>query len=296
MKWAPFALTLFTIPLVSSCSSDDEEEEQQEVKRPISVVVSENPMKEEESGSRITRTENPTTTETLTSFKMMYQADAEIKTEYTAEKTGSPANWGLTPSHWPTTVGDTEKIDFYAYNEGTYIYNDGSPYISFTVASEADSQVDFLVAHSNTSMEDHGGKVPLEFDHACAAVQFYICMTNTVSKNNNIIVKSIDLKNVKNSGRYSYSSTPNWSSLSGSKDYRLNTSAISLTTSYQLLDKKWLFLIPQSKSGISLNLTYTVNGGSDLVMPINLSGTWEAGTQYTINIRVGSSFIPQQQS
>ena len=29
MKWAPFALTLFTIPLVSSCSSDDEEEQQE---------------------------------------------------------------------------------------------------------------------------------------------------------------------------------------------------------------------------------------------------------------------------
>lgn len=290
MKWAPFALTLFAIPLVFSCSSDDEEE-QQEVKRPISVVVSENPMKEEESGSRITRTENPTTTGSLKKFYMNY-----IEDTYTATKNENTLVWSLSPDHWPTSVGDTEKIDFYAYNVGTFIYNGGSPYISFTVENEADSQVDFLVAHSNTSMEDHGGKVPLEFDHACAAVQFYICMTNTVSKNNNIIVKSIDLKNVKNSGRYSYSSTPNWSSLSGSKDYRLNTSAISLTTSYQLLDKKWLFLIPQSKSGISLNLTYTVNGGSDLVMPINLSGTWEAGTQYTINIRVGSSFIPQQQS
>ena len=293
MKWAPFALTLFTIPLVSSCSSDDEEE-QQEVKRPISVVVSENPMKEEESGSRITRADDPTTTETLTSFKMMYQTDAEIKTEYTATKAGSPANWSLSPNYWPTSVGDTEKIDFYAYNEGTYIYNDGSPYISFTVASEADSQVDFLVAHSNTSWKDNVGKVPLAFDHACAAVQFYICKTSKVSEKN-IIVKSIDLKNVKNTGDYSYSS--GWGeSPTGSQDYRLNTGDITLTTSYQLLDKKWLFLIPQSKSGISLYIKYAVGDKDNLEKPITLSGTWEAGTQYTINIRVGSSFLPQQQS
>ena len=284
IKWAPFALTLFTIPLVSSCSSNDEEE-QQEVKRPISVVVSENPMIEEESGSRITRADDPTTTGTLKKFYMNY-----IEDKYTATKNEITSIWSLSPNYWPTSEGGTEKIDFYAYNEGTYIYNDGSPYISFTVASEADSQVDFLVAHSNTSWKDNVGKVPLAFDHACAAVQFYICKTSKVSENN-IIVKSIDLKNVKNTGDYSYSS--GWGeSPTGSQDYRLNTGDITLTTSYQLLDKKWLFLIPQSKDGIKLDITYTVDSGSEKHKEIPIgSDSWAAGYYYTINIKVGTSFL-----
>lgn len=294
MKWAPFALTLFTIPLVSSCSSDDEEE-QQEVKRPISVVVSENPMKEEESGSRITRTDAPTTTETLTSFKMMYQADAEIKTEYTAEKTGSPANWGLTPSHWPT-VGNTEKIDFYAYNGGTFNYNNGTPYVAFETEGSAFSQKDYLVAtHKNISYNDKQGVVSLSFDHACAAVEFNICQTQKISSHT-IVVKSVVLKNVKKKGDYYYES--GWSLGEETTNYTLIDGDITLekNSTYKRLPCKWLFLIPQPKSDIKLDISYTIDGTADSREISIGTDSWEAGNQYTINIKVGSSFLLQQQS
>ena len=292
MKWAPFALTLFTIPLVSSCSSDDEEEEQQEVKRPISVVVSENPMKEEESGSRITRADDPTTTGTLTEFKMMYQADAETKTEYTAEKTGSPANWGLTPSHWPTTVGNTEKIDFYAYNGGTFNYNNGTPYVAFETEGSAFSQKDYLVAtHKNISYNDKQGVVSLSFDHACAAVEFNICQTQKISSHT-IVVKSVVLKNVKKKGDYYYES--GWSLGGETTNYTLIDGDITLETNptYKRLPCKWLFLIPQSKDGIKLDITYTVDSGSEKHKEIPIgSDSWAAGYYYTINIKVGTSFL-----
>ena len=201
MKWAPFALTLFAIPLVFSCSSDDEEE-QQEVKRPISVVVSENPMKVDQANARETRTASPTTTETLTSFNMIYQADAEIKTEYTATKTGSPAIWSLNDNNWPYGVANGTLIDFYAYNAGVFNYNSGSPYVSFSEANnEAKNQVDLLVAKSNTSFNAHGGKVPLTFSHACAAVQFIVFLNKDASET--FVVTDIKLKNIKNKGDYS---------------------------------------------------------------------------------------------
>ena len=294
IKWAPFALTLFTIPLVSSCSSNDEEE-QQEVKRPISVVVSENPMIEEESGSRITRTEAPTTTGTLTEFKMMYQADAEIKTEYTAEKTGSPANWGLTPSHWPT-VGNTEKINFYAYNGGTFNYNNGTPYVAFETEGSAFSQKDYLVAtHKNISYNDKQGVVSLSFDHACAAVEFNICQTQKISSHT-IVVKSVVLKNVKKKGDYSYEY--GWSLGGETTNYTLIDGDITLETNptYKRLPCKWLFLIPQPKSDIKLDISYTIDGTADFREISIGTDSWEAGNQYTINIKVGSSFLPQQQS
>ena len=305
IKWAPFALTLFTIPLVSSCSSNDEEE-QQEVKRPISVVVSENPMIEEESGSRITRADDPTTTETLTSFKMMYQADAEIKTEYTAEKTGSPANWGLNDNNWPYGVANGTLIDFYAYNAGVFNYNNGSPYVSFSEANnEAKNQVDLLVAKSNTSFNAHGGKVPLTFSHACAAVQFIVFLNSNASET--FEITDIKLKNIKNKGDYYYSKEEGkegeWKDISWSTEwngegnaskryYQLTDGNITPSkTEDKLLPCGWLFLIPQDKSGISLSISYTKGGGKvetkEIALPTSTISEWKAGYSYTERIKIG---------
>ncbi len=82
--WAPVALALFALPLATACSSDDEEEPSNK-RRTISVVVSENPMQNESADARSTRADI-TTSESFSSFKMIYQADAETNTTYTATK------------------------------------------------------------------------------------------------------------------------------------------------------------------------------------------------------------------
>jgi hypothetical protein len=73
--------------------------------------------------------------------------------------------------------------------------------------------------------------------------------------------------------------------------YTLTNADINLTTDYQKLPCNWLFLIPQTQSGLSLEVTYTVDGGAVKTKDINLSVTWASGFEYTINIRVGTSFL-----
>ena len=252
--------------------------------RLLTVEVSENPMDNEEACARVmNRTTAATTTASLSSFTMNY-TDAWYN-NFT--KTGG--TWST--FGWPVSDNDT-KIDFYAYNSGTFRWNDGNPYLNFTMNNDAFNQKDLLVAtHKQISYNDTKGVVSLTFDHACAAVQFQICQTKKVTdEGKNFIINSIVLKNVRKNGDYYYDS--GWTLGSNLTDLTLTNSTITLTTAYQLLPCQWLFLIPQSQDGIQLEIKYTVDEGAEKTKILNVgTDSWEQGKQYTVNIRVGSSFL-----
>ena len=254
--------------------------------RLLTVEVSENPMQDNEASARVmNRTAAATTTATLSSFTMNY-TDAWYN-NFT--KTGG--TWST--ADWPYGVNENTKIDFYAYNAGSFQWNSGTPYVSFTMDEDAFSQKDLLVAtHKQISYNDAKGKVSLTFDHACAAVQFQICQTKKVTdEGKNFIINSVVLKNVCKNGDYYYDS--GWTLGSNLTDLTLTNSTITLTTAYQLLPCQWLFLIPQSQDGIQLEIKYTVGkGGEEKTKVLNVgTDSWEQGKQYTVNIRVGSSFL-----
>ena len=263
--------------------------------RLLTVEVSENPMQDNEASARVmNRTTAATTTASLSSFTMNYEGN---KYEFT--KTGDI--WST--FDWPYGVNENTKIDFYAYNAGSFQWNSGTPYVSFTMDEDAFSQKDLLVAtHKQISYNDAKGKVSLTFDHACAAVQFQICQTKKVTdEGKNFIINSIVLKNVRKNGDYYYDS--GWTLGSDRTNYTLTntlkktlTSTLEktsiLTTDYQPLPCKWLFLIPQSQDGIQLEIKYTVDEGAEKTKILNVgTDCWEQGKQYTVNIRVGSSFL-----
>ena len=253
--------------------------------RLLTVEVSENPMQDNEASARVmNRTAAATTTATLSSFTMNY-TDAWYN-NFT--KTGG--TWST--ADWPYGVNENTKIDFYAYNAGSFQWNSGTPYVSFTMDEDAFSQKDLLVAtHKQISYNDAKGKVSLTFDHACAAVQFQICQTKKVTdEGKNFIINSVVLKNVCKIGDYFYNS--GWTLGSNLTDLTLTNSTITLTTAYQLLPCQWLFLIPQSQDGIQLEIKYTVDEGAEKTKILNVgTDSWEQGKQYTVNIRVGSSFL-----
>ena len=254
--------------------------------RLLTVEVSENPMQDNEASARVmNRTAAATTTATLSSFTMNY-TDAWYN-NFT--KTGG--TWST--ADWPYGVNENTKIDFYAYNAGSFQWNSGTPYVSFTMDEDAFSQKDLLVAtHKQISYNDAKGKVSLTFDHACAAVQFQICQTKTVTEQkHSFTINSVVLKNVCKNGDYYYDS--GWTLGSNLTDLTLTNSTITLTTAYQLLPCQWLFLIPQSQDGIQLEIKYTIDGGAEeKTKVLNVgTGNWEQGKQYTVNIRVGSSFL-----
>lgn len=280
-----FFFTFLTVAFLAACSSDDQDEPKQEP-RLITVEVTENPLLDANGTPKQlpTRTEAATTSESLSAFSMNYEGN-----KYDCEKSGE--TWNTNPNNWPVSVGNDTKIDFYAYNAGTFYWNSGKPYLSFTMDASASNQTDLLVAtHKDIAYNDAKGKVSLDFDHACAAVKFNISMTAGVGKKS-VIVTSVVLSGVKNQGDYYYNKETKWQSLSGSASYTLTDSNITLTTDKQALPCGYLFLIPQSKVGLTLTVYYTVDGSTETSYAFNLRDTWEAGTEYIVNISMGTSII-----
>jgi hypothetical protein len=246
------------------------------------------------AGARSTDTRSAiTTTETFSAFSMrgIYNS---LTTNYDVSKSGDI--WTVaTPDKWPGGSENNNTTPFYAYtqSQGEFQWNNGNPYISFTIAENASTQHDLLVAKNSVAYSDHDGKVPLTFDHACAALAFNVFMSNTLSTNpagKTLTVSSIVLRNVSNTGKYYFESS-SWSDVSGSAYYTLANSDMNITTTAKALSSNYLFVIPQRSEATYLDVTYTFTGQTKTSATIPLSVNWEAGKQYTINIKLGTGLI-----
>ena len=280
-------LFLFSVIALAACGdSDDGVNTPPDVPSPrlLTVEVGENPMQDESANAReMTRTAAATTTATLSGFTMNY-TDSWYNNFKKTGDTWSTANW-------PTTVYTT-PIDFYAYNGGTFYWYSGNPYVSFTAEENVASMKDLLVAtHKSISFNDNNGHVSLTFDHACAAVQFFVYK----EENATYKINSIKLNNVKKSGDYYYNNAENerWVLGETTTYYTLTTNVpgdpFEVTTTKEQLPCGWLYLIPQSKSGIQIVINYNTDKQKILTLS---SGTWEAGKKYTVNIRIGGKVNP----
>ena len=258
-----------------ACSSDDKNDVKEEPRLMIVDVQG------------ITRGDAPTTTATLNSFSMNYEDN-----KYNFTKNGT---WST--NTWPSVGGNDQKIDFYAYTGGTFNYNSGNPYVSFTVEETVASQHDLLVAeHKQISHNDADGHVSLLFDHACAAVLFTVQITNTLHTNlkGDLTVNSIILNNVSSQGDYSYSSKT-WSNVSTSRYYTVTNGAITVTTTPQEVAQGYLYMIPQTHeangtTGTYLEINYTTgNLAKQATIPLAID--WKAGESYPINIKLGTTTI-----
>lgn len=289
-------LPLLAAPLFfASCSSDDSMTPIDEVKtpqRPISVEVSEAPFGNTTEARQLTRA----AITDLTSFSAFTMT--ANKDNLSVEKKNG--KWEVKGS-WPAVDNNT-PVNFYAYSNGTYNDNSGTPYISFIMDENASTQHDLLVAKNSVAYSDHDGKVPLTFDHACAALAFNVFMSNKLSTNlagKTLTVSSIVLKNVCNKGKYNFGTTfdeSTWSDVEGSADYTLNNSNMDITTDPQELSSNHLFMIPQKRDangtvGTYLEISYTVLGQEGRTANIPLTVDWKKSTQYTINIKLGTTLI-----
>ena len=277
-------LLLATATLFAACGGSDDEAvtpaPQPQQPRMLTVEVSERPMQTEDGEKAPRRADAATTTETLNTFTMCVD-----NKEWYATLTKTDGKW---TTSWPG--GDaSKKYNFYAYNVGSkneFVWNGGDPYVSFTMEEEVANQKDFLVAKTAEakSHSETGGKVSLTFDHACAAVQFYVFKEEESAT---YVVKEIQLQNVYKQGDYHFNNNT-WSDLKTPTYFILTTGEITPTSTKQLLPQEWLYVIPQSKKGMQLQITYTKNGDDQEPKFINLSGSWEAGYQYTVNIKIGN--------
>ncbi|MBQ6750555.1 MAG: fimbrillin family protein [Bacteroidaceae bacterium] len=292
---------LLTAGLLAACSSDNETQPEAPV-RHIRVVVNERPMISNEAKVRGAETRAEiTTTSTLNGFTMKGIFDG-VHT-YTVEK---KSTWSIKPGSWIQDVPNNTEVPFYAYTaNGTYndFYpndGEGNPYINFEVSEDAFNQHDLLVAKTSASYSGHDGEVgtvSLTFDHACAAVEFNVGVSEKVKNklgNNTLTVNSIVLKNVNNSGKYYFDK--GWKDVNGSSNYTLTNGNIDITTEYKPLPCNHLFLIPQlhtadGTTGTYLEISYEFTGQTRTSATIPLNINWEEGTKYTINILLGTSLI-----
>ncbi len=291
-----FYTVALTAGLLTACSSDDEQKQEPPV-RHISVEVNQRPMTSDDpAGARSTDTRSAiTTTETFSAFSMrgIYNS---LTTNYTVSKSGGI--WTVAPDTWPGGSDNNNTTPFYAFSQGEFQWNNGNPYISFSIDENASTQHDLLVAKNSVAYSDHNGKVPLTFDHACAALAFNVFMSNTLSTNlagKTLTVSSIMLRNVSNTGKY-YFETAAWDDVKGTANYTLNSSSMVITTHPQELSSNHLFMIPQERDangtvGTYLEISYTVSGQEGSTATIPLTVDWKKSTQYTINIKLGTTLI-----
>ena len=275
-------LLLATATLFAACGGSDDEAvtpaPQPQQPRMLTVEVSERPLQTEGTPKAPRRADAATTTETLNTFRMCTHVSGSIWSE---ELTKTAGKW---TTKWPSS--SEEKYNFYAYNVGNeFVWNGGDPYVSFTMEKEVANQKDFLVAKTAEakSWSETGGKVSLTFDHACAAVQFFVFKEEESAT---YVVKEIQLQNVYKQGDYHFNNNT-WSDLKTPTYFTLTTGDITPSDTKTLLPKEWLYVIPQSKEGMKLQIKYTKNGGTETTKLIDLSGSWAAGNQYTVNIKIG---------
>ena len=275
-------LLLATATLFAACGGNDDEAvtpaPQPQQPRMLTVEVSERPLQTEGTPKAPRRADAATTTETLNTFRMCTHVSGSIWSE---ELTKTAGKW---TTKWPSS--SEEKYNFYAYNVGNeFVWNGGDPYVSFTMEKEVANQKDFLVAKTAEakSWSETGGKVSLTFDHACAAVQFFVFKEEESAT---YVVKEIQLQNVYKQGDYHFNNNT-WSDLKTPTYFTLTTGDITPSDTKTLLPKEWLYVIPQSKEGMKLQIKYTKNGGTETTKLIDLSGSWAAGNQYTVNIKIG---------
>ncbi len=185
--------------------------------------------------------------------------------------------------HWPSNVDlNTDVIPFYAYAnyESGHFGFEGfqeesksetvvsKPYLHFVVEENSGAQKDLLVAitedtyyHSNGTP---AGFLSFTFDHACAAVQFFLSKTQALA-NSTITVKGVKLHNVYNDGYYYFNGNggdgnQEWAGLgykngTTSSTYTLadNSTEILVKQNYavnqlsteQDKENKYFFMIPQ---------------------------------------------------
>ena len=278
---------------LAGCSSDDNEPQKLGApSRPMIVDVEEIPISNGETPapkSLISRATDFIRTATFNSFSMNYTVS-----KYDFTKTDGKWN---TDKMWPSGVGNDDKIDFYAYSHGTFNYNSGTPYVSFTIEEAANNQYDLLVAeHKQISYSESHGLVTLSFDHACAILCFNVYLSSALSAKigNSLTVNSIILRNVSSHGNYNYS-TKSWSGQDTPRYYTLTDGPFTVTTTSQPLSCGYVFMIPQTRekngeTGSYLEIKYVRNDEEKTAtIPINVN--WEAGKLHTININIGTAVI-----
>jgi hypothetical protein len=308
------SIYLLGLLLLVACANDDEPTGQQvQNTYPLTIEVTENPLTPDgEEGSR-TRTAI-TTTSSLTAFNLDYVYGGEYSTGSTSVTNDNGA-W--TGGSWPTGAGGEGMVNWYASTDGTFNANAGNPYINFSVVEDVSSQKDLLVATASGTYTGTSGKLTFNFNHACAALRFWIKESTNMS-GYKLEIKEVVLCNVIKQAKYYYAS--GWAEWYSDRSvYTLYSSTSNYTlgfSDYIAMDggtPNYLFMIPQALTAwdtstaiaeattqtylkVKCTITKTsVNPNTviynDSYAYIPFGATLVAGKKYDVKINVGKNSL-----
>lgn len=190
---------------------------------------------------------------------------------------------------WPGSGHNLRFFSYAPYGAATLSGSSqaGSPVLEFTVADDAEDQVDLLVADSGTIDGGERASLSVNLSHALSAVRFAIKAGSRSGK-----IGGVRLSGLYNAGSRSLASSGSWTSLSGNASYTL-PGVFPYTRSDQGLDlfdgdKGVFLLMPQNRAGVQLEALYQIQGEEDvkLISTGAFTAAWEAGKIYTYTLDI----------
>ena len=237
-----------------------------------------------------------------------------------ASYTGRVNGWAFAnPYYWPKNG----YLSFIAYSPvaaKATVTNDGIQFTNYVVGTDADVDLLFSeVARNKQSSADEVTTNPYEgvniaFKHALSSVRFAV-KTKDVYTGTTIKVQKIEVLKACSKGTFNQglelaagnvtdSAEPCWSGQTAKTDYTAFDGDITVEpgakyvhndASNATTDMTDLILLPQSLSGVQVQLTYTIKSADSAALPqtttLDLGGEWFRGTRYTYTIVFGLNEI-----
>ncbi len=196
------------------------------------------------------------------------------------------------PIRWPAG----KKVSFFAYapyDSGAAIGDDngdGVPEISYGVTR----QVDLLVAAEQTDIEPRPEPVTENFRHALSQIVLKARKTDEGAANE-VILTGVSFRNIIGTGTVALQYPITWTPDSPLPLYSpgVITGTPLGTTAQDVLDgDPRRFVIPQSLSGTTLAVTFTVDGfPKSWEGPVPTPGGWQPGIRYTYTLNITGDLV-----
>lgn len=290
--------------------------------RPMSIKVSSEALEDNAQAAGAMRKIPPTTTNTLNKFYLNYVYDngnvvvgePELYTdnveegEWLVSTTTYPGTGG-----WPDTAPNNTLVTFYAYanvdvdteDNINNLFDSDGPCISFGMDEYTRELNDLLVAQATDSWDNCGGHLFLPFEHACAALEFYISKTSSLA-DYTVSVNNVKIHNVPSVGVYYFNSGEGeWDVCTDSEClkeytvYAMNNDAITVKKDADGKDLligegDYMFVIPQTltpwdKTGLTLNPTGTY---IEITCKISKEGEYVVGGEGEDEDDWGKAYLP----
>lgn len=200
----------------------------------------------------------------------------------------SVASGTPTKFFWPTSDYKISFFGYYPYNNAAFTVQSfasatGAPTYAYTVPSTIANQQDIMTGQVVDQLGGSSSSINMTLSHRCSAIHFSI----TNNRSSAITVNSISIEGVKYTGTLNEST---WILSDGVNSSSTNPftlsygSAVSAGVTADITGTNNIFMMLPQTLPATATLKMVVD---DEEFETGLTGTWQAGKEYTYNITIG---------